>query len=117
MMVIYMSNPQFRGMSDEQVETYLIEECDFIKVRKLESGEWIGILKLMFTTSVCMDIDYMTPYVYRWCFENKEEAEFFFENAKEYDEVPVKRESLKGHRYNRDEPLLVEYDEHGFKKW
>lgn len=116
-MVIDMSNLQFRGMTDEQVEKYLIDDCDFIKVRKLESGEWIGILKLIFTTSVCMDIDYITPYVYRWCFEDKEEAELFFETAKEYDEIPIKRESLKGHRYNKDNPLLIEYDSLGFKKW
>lgn len=111
-----MSNVQFRGMSDEQVEKYLINECNFIKVRKLQTGEWIGIFKLIFTTSVCMDIDYFTPYAYRWCFEDKEEAELFFENAKEYDEIPKKRDSLKGHRYN-SKPLLIEYDELGFKKW
>lgn len=102
-------------MSDEQVEQYLAEN-KFTEYRKLETGEWIGLMQLMFTLSVCMDIDYYTPYAYRWCFQDPEEARHFFKTAKEFDEVPEHKTSLKGHRY-KTKPLYVEHDELGFAKW
>lgn len=97
-------------------EEYLLTQCDFMKVRQLADGSWIGVMRLMFTYSVCMDIDEVTPFRYRWCFQDKAEADYFFETAVDFDEVPTRRVSLKGHRY-RGEPLLREKDEHGFDKW
>jgi hypothetical protein len=31
-------------------------------VRQLADDSWIGVLKLAFTTSVCMDIDEVSPF-------------------------------------------------------
>lgn len=105
----------FEEWTDEEVDKFLTENT-FTAWRRLETGEVIGILKLMFTTSVCMDVTPINPYAYRWCFEDPREAVVFFSTAKEFDEVPTHRNSLKGHRY-RTKPLLVENDERGFPKW
>ncbi|HBQ3191054.1 TPA: hypothetical protein L7W01_005365 [Klebsiella variicola subsp. variicola] len=105
----------FSEKTDREIESILLDH-GFKKVRKIKDGCWIGILPLAFTTSVCMDIDEITPFRYRWCFADPSEADFLFTTANEFDEVPVKRNSLKGHRY-RDEPLLQEQDEFGYDKW
>ena len=105
----------FNNMTPQQVEEYLIQQ-GFIKVRQLNDGCWIGVLKLVFTTSVCMDIGEISPFSYRWCFQDQREADHFFNTAVDFDEVPEMRNSLRGHRY-RDRPLLVEKDEFGFDKW
>ncbi|WP_151708839.1 hypothetical protein [Acinetobacter brisouii] len=105
-----------RGMSDDEVRSYLLNECDFMEVRKLEDGAWIGLLKLAFTLSVCMDIGPITPFAYRWCFKDPREARLFFSTAQAFDDIPAVRTSLKGHRYI-SEPRIVEYDELGLPKW
>ncbi|HAT1642304.1 TPA: hypothetical protein I8Y18_003466 [Raoultella ornithinolytica] len=105
----------FAGKTDTEVEEFLLSQ-GFTRVRKIKDGSWIGILPLAFTTSVCMDIEDITPFRYRWCFSDPDEAKYLFDTAKEFDEIPVKRDSLKGHRY-RGEPLLREKDEFGFDKW
>ena len=112
-----MNRNSFDGWTEEQVHSFL-RENNFLAFRQLPNGEWIGMMRLMFTMSVCMDITPMSPYAYRWCFEDPMEAIGFYENATEFDEVPApeKRKSLKGHRYAR-KPLLVENDERGFPKW
>lgn len=102
-------------MTPEEMREFLLQQ-GFLRVRQLADDSWIGVLRLAFTTSVCMDIDEVTPFRYRWCFSDPAEANHFFESAVDYDEVPIKRKSLKGHRY-RDEPLLREQDEFGFDKW
>lgn len=105
----------FDDWTDKEIDDYL--KLNGFKVwRKLETGEVIGILELMFTTSVCMDVTPITPYAYRWCFADSREADIFFSTAVEFDEVPKIRTSLKGHRYTKA-PLLVENDERGFPKW
>ena len=108
----------FDGWADKEVEDYLTSN-GFKAWRRLQTGEVIGILPLLFTTSVCMDITPISAFAYRWCFADTPEAIEFFKSAVEYDEVPApeKRTSLKGHRYGRKGPLLVEYDERGFAKW
>lgn len=108
-------SPDFPGMTKEEIDQYL-RENQFMMWRQLESGEYIGILPLMFTFSVCMQIERISPYAYRWCFQDFAEALHFYETAKEFDEVPTVRTSLKGHRY-RHAPLLIEKDERGFDKW
>lgn len=112
------SRLSFEGWTKEEVESFMLSN-GFITYRQLETGEWIGILPLMFTTSVCMDVTPISAFAYRWCFADAQEAIEFFKSAVEYDEIPApeKRTSLKGHRYGRKGPLLVEYDERGFAKW
>lgn len=105
----------FKRMTPEEMREFLLQQ-GFLRVRQLADDSWIGVLKLAFTTSVCMDIDEVSPFRYRWCFADPNEAHHFFETAVDYDEVPTKRDSLKGHRY-RGEPLLREMDEFGFDKW
>ncbi|HBM2881016.1 TPA: hypothetical protein LVL09_004838 [Klebsiella oxytoca] len=102
-------------MNTEKMRNFLLDN-GFSKVRQLEDGTWVGVLKLAYTTSVCVDIEEISPFRYRWCFENPAEADYFFETVKDYREIPARRESLRGHRY-RDEPLLREKDEFGFDKW
>lgn len=107
----------FDDWTDEEVQEFLTEN-NFIAFRKLETGEWIGLFPLAFTLSVCMDITPTNPYAYRWCFHDPKEATLFFATAKEYDEVPTERKSLKGHRWAKPTgPLIVEYDEQGFPRW
>ena len=57
--------------------------------------------------------DYPIPLsmMFRW----SERGTSFFETAVDYDEVPVKRSSLKGHRY-RGEPLLREKGVFGYDR-
>lgn len=105
----------FEGMSQAQIDEFLRSNL-FIAWRQLPGGEWIGLYPLAFTMSVCMDITKHQAYAYRWCFEDPAEAIYFYENAKEYDEIPTRRESLKGHRYGRT-PKLLEFDELGFARW
>lgn len=109
------SYDSFNDWTDEEVQNFLIQN-EFTCFRKLNTGEWIGILPLMFTYSVCMDITPLRTFTYRWCFALHSEAQFFFRNAKEFDEVPSERSSLKGHRYITS-PLYLEYDELGYPKW
>lgn len=107
----------FHNKTDEQIKKFLNEQ-NFLCVRKLPDGEWIGILKLAYTFSVCMGIEDITPFKYRWCFQNPEHAKEFYDNAVEYDEIPNAelQKSLKGHRH-QSAPLIILYDEHGFPKW
>lgn len=107
----------FENKTDEEVEKFLLEQ-GFMQVRKLEDGEWIGLLPLAFSLSVCMGIEEITPFKYRWCFGNPIHAFKFFNLAEDYDEIPCTeyQESLVGHRH-QSEPLIVLYDEHGFPRW
>lgn len=110
-------NEQFGEISDEAVEVFL-KQNGFMQVRKLETGEWIGLMRLAFTMSVCCGIDDMTPFRYRWCFSELAEALHFFAVCKSVTEVPEedRRHSLAGHRYF-DKPLLVLYNEVGLPRW
>ena len=106
---------EFEGWDLAKVEAFMKENM-FIASRQLPDGTWCGLYPLAFTLSVCMDITEHSPYGYRWCFEDSEEAKLFFSNAKTFDEVPEKRESLKGHRYGRAARLLST-DQLGLRKW
>jgi hypothetical protein len=64
-------------MPDEEVIKYLTEVEMFGRVRKLEDGSFVGCMKLAYTMSVCTDITPSTPYAYRWCFKDPEEAFYF----------------------------------------
>lgn len=101
---------------DEEVIKYLTEVGGFSRVRKLEDGSFVGCMKLMYTMSVCTDITSSTPYAYRWCFKDPQEAFYFCDNIKEFDEIPEHRTSLQGHRFAR-EPRLAATDQLGLKRW
>jgi porphobilinogen deaminase len=49
-----------QNMTTEEMRDFLLQN-NFMRVRQLEDGSWIGTMKLMFTTSVCMDIDELSP--------------------------------------------------------
>ncbi len=88
----------------------------FTNIRRLEDGSWVGIYPLAYTWSVCSDITHGSQYGYRWCFKDYDEALYFVENMKDFDEIPTRRESLKGHRYS-DNPRIKITDELGLQKW
>lgn len=114
-----LSNQEFLNMTDDQVIDYIVSKnppIDKTMVRKLADGEWIMLYPLMFTLSVCCGVGKINQFKYRWCFENPEEAIYFFNTCENFDDIPTKRESLKGHRYLKT-PRLVEYDELGYPKW
>lgn len=92
-------------MNNDEFEKFCLEN-GFSEVRKLESGEWVGLMRLMFTLSVCTGIEEITPFKYRWCFADPSEAKEFYNAIIEYDEIPTKRISLKGHRYQTGTGLL-----------
>lgn len=105
----------FEGWAREDVLAFL-KENNYLMARQLPGGEWVAMVRLAFTWSICTDVTPYTPFNYRWCFEDKAEAVYFLKTMKEYDEVPEHKSSLRGHRY-RTTPLLFEKDEHGFDKW
>lgn len=107
----------FVDVPEEEIRAFLTQS-GFIDFRQLEDGTVIGLLPLMYTLSVCCDVTPTTAYHYRWCFEDREEAVYFFQSVKKFNEVPTRRKSLKGHRFpRRSGPLLEENDENGFPKW
>ena len=93
-----------------------MESEGFTEVRQLEDGSWIGIYPLFATWSVCLDVTKDTSYGYRWCFKDPEEAFYFCDNIKEFDEIPEHSTSLQGHRFAR-EPRLAATDQLGLKRW
>lgn len=100
---------------DEAFREFLASQ-GFTHVKQLEGGEYVGLLKLVTTMSVCCDITWDRTFSYRWCFKDPAEASFFLLNITEYDEVPSLRNSLVGHRYI-DKPRLMLHDERGFPRW
>lgn len=94
---------------------WLVEQ-NFTDTRQLEDGTWVGIYRLAYTWSVCSDITYGSYFAYRWCFKDYNEAKYFVDNIKDFDEIPTRRESLKGHRWS-DNPRIRITDELGLQKW
>lgn len=115
MRVTPSTNEELQSAADRDMLAFLSEE-GFINPKKLDDGEWVAIMKLAFTVSVCCGIGRFTAFKYRWCFKDPQEAFYFLENIKDFDEVPTRRASLKGHRYIGS-PLYTEKDERGFDKW
>lgn len=105
----------FDDWSEEEVRDFMDKNL-YTLPRQLPDGEWIALVRLLTTWSVCCGITPWTPFKYRWCFRDKAEALYFLETAQEFDEVPTRKTSLKGHRYTT-EPLYTEKDEFGFNKW
>ncbi|WP_454889995.1 hypothetical protein [Serratia quinivorans] len=109
------NSDSFDGFSDDSVIDFMTAN-GYTNIRKIHDGTWSGIIRLAFTHSVCMDVSPLTPFRYRWCFEEKAEALYFVENVKEFDEIPERKQSLRGHRY-LGVALYVEKDEFGLPKW
>lgn len=107
----------FDDWPEEEVHDYLTTKCGIIHARKLEDGSWCGLMKLLYTLSVCMGISPTDAYCYRWCFEDPAEAVHLYKTATEYDEIPERRESLKGHRHTTGMPLYIEFEQLGLPKW
>ena len=106
---------EFEGWDLEKVETFMKKNM-FITARQLPDGTWSGLYLLAYTLSVCCDITEHSPYGYRWCFEDPAEAREFLATMTTFDQVPEKRTSLRGHRYNRASRLLST-DHLGLRKW
>lgn len=105
----------FEGWPEADVLAFMDENL-YLMPRQLEGGEWVGMVKLAFTWSICTDVTPGCPFKYRWCFEDKAEALYFLETMQDFDEIPVHKNSLRGHRYTT-EPLYRETDELGIEKW
>ncbi len=105
----------FSSGSESDIKAW-IEANHYIMPRILDDGSWVAISKLAYTWAVCVDMDAVTAYRYRWCFADFSEALYFLNTMTDFDEVPTRRESLKGHRYS-GEPLLVEHWPNGEPRW
>ena len=81
---------------DPKFKNFLLDQ-GYLNPRRLEDGEWVAMMPLMFTMSVCCGIGETQPFKYRWCFQDYEEAEAFLEDLVDFDDIPVKRDSLVGH--------------------
>lgn len=105
----------FDDWPEEKVLAFMADNR-ILSPRKLADGTWAGICELMYTTSVCMDVTPLKAFAYRWCFEYPAEAFHFLATAQDFDEVPARKTSLKGHRYIT-QPLYMEQDALGLNKW
>lgn len=109
----------FDNATDEQVLAFLeSQSLDRRLCRKLDDGEWICLMPLTFSVSVCMGISPTSTFKYRWCFNVPYFAVLFFLTATAFDDVPdeLMKSFLVGHRYT-DKPLYVAYDKQGHAKW
>lgn len=98
----------FDGWPPEEIASYLAD-CNILHPRQLPDGNWIGLLKLMYTLSVCVGVTPVDVFAYRWCFEDVQEAVAFYREAEHLKSVPTSTESLVGHRHNGKGALLMKY--------
>ena len=57
------------------------------------------------------------PYAYRWCFTDRSEAMYFLDTIEEFDEIPTRTQSLRGHRFDCGFARVIHYDKDGYRKW
>lgn len=115
-----LSSLSFDDWPDEKVKDYLIGLNNMLAFRRLEDNSVVDVALLMTTISICTGVEPLSPFKYRWCFRDAEEAKYFYQNVKEFDEIPSleHRKSLVGHRYHQETgPLLKEYDQLGIPRW
>ncbi|MBO6224537.1 MAG: hypothetical protein J6N72_03650 [Psychrobacter sp.] len=111
-----LSTNEMYGIKETEFKEFL-EKQGYIEVKQLSADkEWVAMLRLGFSVSVCCGIDTVTPFKYRWCFANQEAATEFYENMKEFDDIPKNQNMLVGHRQNGFKPLLILQDERGNNK-
>ena len=106
----------FPNMNEQQIQEFLTRNR-YQHPRKLADGSWVALFMLATTWSICTDITRETPYAYRWCFRELDEAMYFLDNIVEFDEVPVRVTSLHGHRFDSGYARVIHYDDLGFRKW
>lgn len=110
------STDELDGMSHEQFISFLKNQ-GYMSIKQLEDGEWVALLPMMFSLSVCCGISALTAFKYRWCFKNPDDAKEFYASMVEFDDIPTKTDSLVGHRYSNNAPLLRMKNEQGLDKW
>jgi hypothetical protein len=64
-------------------------ECEnsYERCKKLEDGSYATLLKLMYTTAICLDVT-DSGYDARFCFEDRSKALEEFDKLKSCDDVP-----------------------------
>lgn len=111
-----LSTNDLYGIEDADFIAFLSEQ-GYITFKKLLDGEWVSMMRLAFSVSVCCGIDLISPFKYRWCFSSEEAARDFYDSLTEFDAIPENQGALVGHRYGRSGPRLVLQDERGFDRW
>lgn len=104
------------NVNEDDFKAFLAKE-GYTVFKKLPDGEWVAIMPLAFSTSVCCGIDYISPFKYRWCFKKPSDAVDFYNELKEFDEIPDNQEGLVGHRYGALGPRLILKDAYGNNRW
>lgn len=66
-------------MSNKPLEEYLIEECGYTEVRKLDDGRVIGLCQMLYTVALSVDLSYI-GLAYRYCYPTLREAREDFLN-------------------------------------
>ena len=80
-------NKPWEEWTDDEQRMYLENE-KFFALRKIE-GEWCGLLELATTRSICMGIERLTSFKYRWCFKNRDQALIELDKMTAIDQVPT----------------------------
>lgn len=109
-------NLAYPGMNDNQVKDFLLRNY-YQHPRKLADGSWVALFPLATTWSICTDITKESPYAYRWCFTDFNEAMYFLDTIEEFDEIPKRTQSLRGHRFDGGYARVIHYGKDGFRKW
>ena len=111
-----LSTNDLYNVNEDDFKAFLAKE-GYTAFKKLPDGEWAAIMPLVFSTSVCCGIDYISPFKYRWCFKKPSDALDFFNGLKEFDDIPDNQEGLVGHRYGALGPRLMLKDAYGNNRW
>ena len=80
-------NEEFNKLDDESKEKYFLE-CGYTHVRKLPDGKWIGILPLVSTTDIAVDINAVSLR-YRFCFDDKNLLYKAFIEMESVEDIPI----------------------------
>lgn len=85
---MFLDSVAFNKLDDKGKEKYFLEECAYTHVRKLPDGKWIGIMPLMFTTAIAVDIDFV-GLKYRFCFDDKKLLYQAFISMQSIEDIPI----------------------------
>ena len=80
-------NEEFNKLDDESKEKYFLE-CGYTHVRKLPDGKWAGILPLVGTTAIAVDINAVSLR-YRFCFDDKNLLYKAFIEMESVEDIPI----------------------------
>ena len=64
------------------------KKAGYLTSRQLEDGTWVGLVPLLFTTGIVINLDEM-GYERRYCFEDIRVCISEYEKLKTIDDVPV----------------------------